>query len=67
MQTEVSTIPAASFARVFPVQGATKSTSNIFFGPIGSVEVMSCSTVFPVMSKSRAACSCALPKRVSVL
>jgi len=34
--TEESVIPFASFARVFPVQGATARMSNIDFGPIGS-------------------------------
>lgn len=65
LNTGVSVMPSASFASVLPVQGATTSTSNIFLGPIGSVVVNSWSTVLPVISYSRAACCCAVPKRVS--
>ncbi len=37
IKTAVSVIPFASFAAVFPVQGAiTRASNSFFFGPTGS-------------------------------
>lgn len=63
--TGVSIIPYASFARVFPVQGAISIASNIFLGPTGSASSMVLITFFCVILSRYSICSAALPKRVS--
>ena len=40
MVTEESVTPAASLARVLPVQGQITSTSSSFLGPMGSAPRM---------------------------
>ena len=67
MVTGVSVTPAASFARVLPVHGATTSTSSSFFGPMGSASRTLPITLCPVRLSTRAKKSSALPNRVSVV
>ena len=64
--TEESLIPCASFAIVFPVQGAIKSASIGRAGPKGSAETMSVTGGALHNSESLDKCSAAVPKRLSV-
>ena len=64
--TEESLIPCASFAIVFPVQGAIKSASIGRAGPKGSAETMSVTGAALHNSESLDKCSAAVPKRLSV-
>ena len=64
--TGVSDSPAASRARVAPVQGAMTSASAICRGPSGSTAARVSSTGCPAARSSRAFHSAAGPKRVSV-
>ena len=64
--TGVSAIPAASFARVLPVAGATTRRSKSFFGPTGSTWAMLSRGGAPQMASIRLRKSLALPKRESV-
>ena len=57
----------ASFAIVFPVQGATTIISVSFLGPIGSASETDINTLLPQILSARFICSCAVPKRVSVV
>ena len=66
MVTAVSVIPAASFARVFPVAGATTRTSSSPFGPMGSTDGISRRGFRPVISSRDRSSSSASPKRLSV-
>ena len=66
MVTALSVTPRASFARVFPVQGAMSRASIGADGPSGSASAMVVTTRFPVSSMSLRMCSAARPKRVSV-
>ncbi len=59
--TEVSVTPSDSFASVLPVQGAIRSKSHIFFGPIGSVCTEVWSTYFSCYSSQVLTISSALP------
>ena len=49
-QTALSTMPLANLAMVFPVQGAIRSRSRIFFGPMGSASTMLFQGFRPVIS-----------------
>ena len=65
MVTAVSVMPWLSFAIVLPVHGAMTSASMGFDGPRGSASIMLSTGSLPVISRSRALKSAALPKRVS--
>ena len=67
MVTGVSAMEWASFARVFPVQGAMMRMSNSFFGPTGSTWARVCSGGVPQMVSAMTICSRAVPKRLSTL
>ena len=64
--TEESHIPQASFAAVFPVQGAMISASRSFFGPIGSASEIVLIIFLLQMLSILSVKSFAFPKRVSV-
>ena len=63
--TGVSLMPAASFASVAPVQGATIMASAIFCGPRGSAPCKVSMGRLPVTSASFRFQLSAVPKRVS--
>ena len=52
---------------VFPVQGDTITTSQSFFGPMGSASSIVAIILFPHISSISSLKSLALPKRVSIL
>ena len=64
--TDVSVIPLAILARVFPVQGATIKASKCILGPNGSASTIECITLFSVIFSTSFIKSSALPKYVSV-
>ena len=63
---EVSATPFASFAIVFPVQGAMTSASKRAFGPMGSTCGMVWRISWEQMASSRSRKEEASPKRESV-
>ena len=65
MVTGVSVMPCASLASVLPVHGATTSTSNMAFGPMGSAAAMVSIGARPVSVARRSRQPAAVPKRVS--
>ena len=63
----MSVMALASFARVFPVQGATTKQSSNPCGPMGSTSTKLSKGLWPVISSNRADQSSGLPKRVVML
>ncbi len=64
--TDVSHIPQASFAAVFPVHGAIISASRSFLGPMGSASEMVLIIFFLQIVSISEMKSVAFPNRVSV-
>ena len=63
----VSAMLCASFANVFPVQGAIIRASSSFLGPIGSTAAMLHSGDLPQIAVAFCICDSAVPKRLSIL
>ena len=57
----------ASFARVFPVQGAITKASKSFFGPMGSTCSIVLRGAVQQISPAQRICSRVLPKRLSMV
>ena len=64
--TEVSAMPLANLAIVFPVHGAMSNKSRQRFGPSGSTCGRLSRMSSPVISVIRCLCASAAPKRVSI-
>ena len=65
--TGLSAMEWASFARVFPVQGAITRISNSFFGPMGSAWQMGQMGSRPQIWVALTKCSFAVPNRLSMV